>query len=105
MVFAKKPEMQRSTSTKMVKIPKKIEFSHEHTEPLISPPCVYYKRADCEGFILDVKKINDKFCATFQLGDGSENYFSGVAIFGAPNEKDAIDAVFDAAVRAKFARR
>jgi hypothetical protein len=89
----------------MIKLPKKIEFIHEHDEPNISSPSVHFKRAYCDGFVLDVKKINDKYCSTFQLGDGSEPYFTGVAIFGASNEKDAIDAALDAAVRAKFVVR
>jgi len=89
----------------MIKLPKKIEFTHEHDEPIVSPPSVHFKRAYCDGFVLDVKKIKDKYCATFQLGDGSESYFTGVAIFGAFNEKDAIDAVLEAAIKAKFVRK
>jgi len=92
----------------MFVIPRTVVFDRDHVEPGVSspPPCVYVKTATYDDFVLDVKKIKDKYCATLQVGnDPSYSTFVGISIFGTTNEKDAIEAVWEAAIRAKFAKR
>jgi hypothetical protein len=87
----------------MYTIPKKFNFEIEWSEPRESPKCIFSKKAIHNDIVLVVKRIKEKYCATLQFGDS--DYFDGVSIFGVDNEKDAIDAVVEASVRAKFAKR
>jgi hypothetical protein len=90
------------------------DFDREWTEPLFSPPSVYLKQASHKGNAhLTVKRIKspydldkeEKFSVTLQFGNGDEHYMTGIAIFAAINEHDAIKAAEEAAIVAKLAKR
>lgn len=79
-------------------------FEQQWTEPLFSPKCVFLKRATHKDAIITVKRIKEKYCAVLQFGSG-DLILEGAAIFGASNEKDAINAVEEASIKAKIAKR
>jgi hypothetical protein len=85
-------------------IPKKWIFQNEWSEPKYSPKCVFLKQAIYKEATLVVKRISDKYCVTLQFGSG-DLFYEGVAIFGASNEKNGIDAAEEAAIRMKIAKR
>lgn len=81
----------------MIIIPKKWNFASKGTEINVS-----WKKAEFGESTLVVKRIKDKFCVSLFEGDHS---IIGVTIFGTSNERDAIEACEEAAIKAKIAKR
>ncbi len=79
-------------------------FDQQWAEPLHSPNCVFLKRATYKDATIIVKRIKEKYCAVLQFGSG-DLILEGAAIFGASNEKDAINSVEEASIKMKIAKR